>query len=267
MSRHHKGSRWPRLLRSLYIWHRYIGLTAALFVIVLAVTGWILNHTEGFALDTRYVHAETLLDWYGVNVPRQMVHYDVGTHSVTQVGERLYWDDREIPGASGTIIGAVDLPDMVVVALEGQLLLFTPSGELIEQLGDAAGVPAGMRRVGVGTDDTLAVQAAHGDYEADDTLVHWRESGTARVDWSQPSAVPDVLREKLAHAYRGSGLTIERVLLDVHSGRILGQFGVYLVDAAAVLFVLLGLTGVWLWTRRLIAAREHRKGPRHYKAH
>ncbi len=46
MTRHPKARSRAKLLRSLYVWHRYLGLSAALFVILLSATGLALNHTE-----------------------------------------------------------------------------------------------------------------------------------------------------------------------------------------------------------------------------
>ena len=63
----------------------------------------------------------------------------------------------------------------------------------------------------------------------------------------------------LQAAYRGYGLTLERVLLDLHSGRVLGSAGVLLVDAAAILFLLLAISGLWLWSRRRTSTRAHRR--------
>ena len=48
-----------------FLWHRRIGLTAIILVIVLAVTGIMLNHTEALKLDETYVESATLLGWYG----------------------------------------------------------------------------------------------------------------------------------------------------------------------------------------------------------
>ena len=45
-------------------------------------------------------------------------------------------------------------------------------------------------------------------------------------------------------------LPIERLLLDLHSGRFFGRFGPWVMDAAAVLIVLLGVSGTWIWLRR-----------------
>ncbi|MBK8959481.1 MAG: PepSY domain-containing protein [Proteobacteria bacterium] len=55
------------------------------------------------------------------------------------------------------------------------------------------------------------------------------------------------LAATLAEVYRGSGVSYERVLLDVHSGRLFGRVGVWVVDAAAVCLLALALTGTWMF--------------------
>jgi uncharacterized iron-regulated membrane protein len=51
--------------------------------------------------------------------------------------------------------------------------------------------------------------------------------------------------------YRRGGLPLERVILDLHSGRIVGDWGVYVVDGAALLFLALVITGMWRRDDRL----------------
>jgi len=40
------------------------------------------------------------------------------------------------------------------------------------------------------------------------------------------------------------------VILDLHSGRFFGQLGPWVFDAAAVLLILLSLSGTWIWLKR-----------------
>ncbi|MDH3900042.1 MAG: PepSY domain-containing protein, partial [Gammaproteobacteria bacterium] len=143
--------------------------------------------------------------------------------------------------------------------IEGQLLLFTANGELIERLDGATGVPAGMLSLGLTPAGELAIHAAHGYYRTDDSFLEWHETEDLEADWSRSTVPSAELRSALQQAWRGTGLTLERLLLDLHSGRILGSWGVYLVDAAAVLFLLLAISGVWLWGKRRAAARAHRR--------
>jgi hypothetical protein len=216
-------------------------------------TGLTLNHTDTLRLDRRFVNAEWLLDWYRIAPPAETPGFRVGDQGdriVSGLGDRLYLDTRELAGQAGPLLGAVSIEGALVIAVPDQLLLSTPEGELIERLGGADGVPAGMSRIGRGPRGRLIVRGAHGDYSADLERVEWRSEIDPVVSWAEPIDLPSGLRKRLNEAYRGKGLSMERVLLDLHSGRIWGVFGVYLVDAAAVLFLGLSVTGLWMWWRR-----------------
>lgn len=262
MTRHKRNKAPFRLLKSIYIWHRYLGLAAALFVILLSATGLALNHTHELALDSHHVAAPYLLDWYGIHAPREMTSFTAGPATITAVGNRVYWNLAPIPQASTPLIGAVEFAGLVVIGSAGQLLLLTPEGELVERLDGTAGVPAGMQAIGLTPGGALAVHGAHGYYRTDENFLDWHETDSLDARWARASTPSPGLRSALREQWRGTGLTLERVLLDIHSGRILGGWGVYLVDLAAVLFLLLALSGLWLWSRRRASSRAHRRSRR-----
>ncbi|MBL1432554.1 MAG: hypothetical protein COB94_003805 [Gammaproteobacteria bacterium] len=41
----------------------------------------------------------------------------------------------------------------------------------------------------------------------------------------------------------------ERMLLDLHSGRVFGRYGIYVMDFAAIGLLVLSCTGLWIWLR------------------
>ena len=235
--------------RKLRRWHRAFGVTASLFVVVLAITGLALNHTERLELDQKFIGSSLLLDWYNISLPDDPVSFATENHRISLLGERLYFDDKELEDHTVKLFGAVQIDHSIIVAIPGEILLLDQRGELIEKLSGAEGVPAGMQQIGLSPDNDLVVQAAHGAYLADLDSLNWDEKQVLDANWSESSAITDTLKTTLSKAYRGKGLSIERVLLDIHSGRILGGFGVLLIDAAAVLFLILAITGVWMWSR------------------
>jgi len=258
MTRHHKKKSPARLLRSLYIWHRYIGISTAVFVIILTVTGLVLNHTDELELDSSYIQSDLLLDWYGINAPGELLSYTSGSVSVTAVNDQVFWGSEPLSHVSVPLVGLLVYRDLVVIAAGGGLSLYTTEGELIEKLEHVAGVPAGILAIGITAQELLAVKTAQSIYLTDDSMLEWSRAANPEVLWSEAAPVPPGLEEALQAAYRGAGLPVERVLLDLHSGRILGRAGVYLVDAAAILFLLLAMSGVWLWTRRRASVKTHR---------
>lgn len=60
---------------------------------------------------------------------------------------------------------------------------------------------------------------------------------------------PDVPLE-MAEEYRGKGITLEKLLLDIHTGIIIGLPGKILSDLAAISIFLLSATGIYNWWKR-----------------
>lgn len=247
--------------RSMYHWHRYVGISAALFVIMLVITGILLNHTSEFALDKRYVQNQWLLDWYGIAAPEQISSYRTGEHWFSQWQDLLMMDEQELGREDSRLLGVVHYRDMLVVAVQGKVLLFTKQGELIEKLSGSQGVPAGMRAIGLSPDKRVVVNAAHGTYIADQELLQWHDRKVQGVKWSAPDKLPAPVYQTMLELYRGKGLNLERVVLDLHSGRLFGRWGVYVVDAAALLLLFLACSGIWLWSMRWLRERERYNKP------
>jgi uncharacterized iron-regulated membrane protein len=77
------------------------------------------------------------------------------------------------------------------------------------------------------------------------------DSGEGAPDWFTASdSLSGDQRDILATAFRGEGLSLSRIILDLHSGRFFGVIGVILYDLAAICLVILGITGTMLWFRR-----------------
>jgi hypothetical protein len=234
----------------LATWHRRLGLTAAAVVLVLAVTGIALNHTDALGLDERYVWAPWLLSWYGIEAPAEAESCDAGGTRVTRLGDRLYFGRRLVEHDVGSFTGAVPMEGLTVVAVDGDLLILTADGDRVERLGRADGAPAGISGLGLDAAGRVLVRAAHGLYRADPGLLGWThaEAEETAVGWASLNPPDESLLAALRQDYLANILTLERVLLDIHSGRVLGPAGPWLMDAAAILLLVLALTGIWMWT-------------------
>lgn len=247
-----------RKLKSFYVWHRYMGVVAALFAILLSVTGIALNHTGGLRLDETYIKADWLLDWYGIEAPDESTSFAAHEHRITLIADRLYFDRESLEGHFTGLVGVIPFGDMLVAIADGDALLFTNEGELVERLGRQSGVPAGIKAVGLSPDARLVARAAHGLYTVDDGLLTWRhiEIDDNRVRWSRADPAPAELIDFLGQHYRGNIIPLERVLLDLHSGRIFGAAGPWVMDAAALLLIALAVTGTFIWIKWLTRRRK-----------
>jgi len=245
-------------LKSMYQWHRYIGITIAFFVIILSITGILLNHTTEFKLSTRHIKNEALLKHYGIRAPDNVRSHVSNNIWVSQWGSRLYLDKKDLGEINSQLIGIMYYKEMIVIGLSDNLLLYTADGELIEKLSSEGGIPPVVTAIGITDNHLLAVNSTQGTYVADIDLTSWHKEPQAKTIWNSPENLPKPLHDILLIEYRGKGLNMERVLLDIHSGRLLGTGGVYFMDVVALLLIFLACSGLWIWTMRLIKQSRHK---------
>jgi len=237
--------------RSIGVWHRYIGVSAAFFLALLSITGLLLNHGDSLDLEHRFIRSKLLLDWYGIAAPEESISFAAGSHVITQLGKRLYYEDRPLEGKYGHLTGTVATDDALLVAAGKSALLLTPDGELIERIDEGDDLPLGIIAVGLDAVARPVIRTATGIYQPDRNWLRWVRSEPATdVNWARPVAISTDLGERIRRHYLGNSLSVERVLLDIHSGRILKGAGTAVADAIAILMLILTTTGVWTWLRR-----------------
>ena len=202
--------------RAVLIWHRRVGLLAAVLVLALAVTGIVLNHGAALGLNRAYLDSSWLLDWYGMNPKTPPRAYRIGGKWLVRIENRLFFDGEM--GVDGV-----------------------------------ARAPGRLQRVAAAPDGGLVVETDRGRFRTDSASgynewVEWR-AGRGDPVWLAPRMPPAGVRNRVLVVFRGPGLSWDRLILDIHSGRILGAWGPYAMDLAALGLILLAATGFYNWLR------------------
>ncbi len=240
--------------RFLYKSHRYAGLFSAVILIMLAVTGIALNHTEDLKLDSQMIQSDTILDWYGVSSPTDFKSFSAGQHWLTIANQQIYFDHSLLLKQQNRLLGAVETNEFVAAAFSNSLMMLTLEGELIEQSPFEAIV-----RIGIGSQQQVVIQTETELMVSDDGLLSWHPYHNKQIKWSTPRQPPKPIAKSIKHSFRTSVLPMERVLLDIHSGRFFGYAGVVLVDISGILLILLALSGCSIWLKHKFRALKHRK--------
>lgn len=222
-----------------------------IFVVLLSVTGIFLNHSSELRLDQRHVRVPWLLDWYGIEAPPVVSSHAVAEHRITLVGERLYFNDEELAEGITGLVGAVAIPRFIAVATRDDVLLLTRSGTLIERMPLAGELAGGAEAIGTAR-TALIVRSEGALFQADEELVGFdlcTDIKETDIAWSAPSDVPPDELDTLQAAYRGAGVSVERLLADLHSGRLFTQAGPIVMDAVGIALIALSAFGILLWFR------------------
>jgi len=243
----HRRRRHKRLRRL----HRWLGLTCIVFLLILSITGVALNHSDELGLERRFLGSSWLLDWYGFNVPEPAASYAVEQQRVSLVGNRLYLDATEAARGIRELTGAISWDGLIVATTSESLLYLSADAELVDRLEVGSELPGSIQNSTVDAGRLLLRSEGRVfEYIESSLSAVVLEDASGGVVWSAATPVPAELLAEIHLSYRGPGLSVERLLYDLHSGRWLAGAGVWIMDGVAVLIIILSVTGFVLWRRR-----------------
>ncbi len=221
-----------------------------MFVVLLSISGLALQHSATLGLDTGQAGTGWMLRFYGIDRPQVAASFSAGGDYVSGIGNALYFSEQRLQGIFAPLRGVVATAFGFAAATGNQLVLLTENGELVETLTAVHGIPRNLQRIGL-AGDTVVLQALVDIYSIDlDTAEVVPLDQDQPVRWSETIATPADTAAVIEQDYAASLISWERILLDVHSGRILGRGGAILMDVMAILFLFMAVTGIFLWTRK-----------------
>ncbi|MGK0297003.1 MAG: hypothetical protein ACI9XC_000603 [Gammaproteobacteria bacterium] len=242
--------------QSINNWHKILGMVATIFIIVLSITGFLLLHTDDFKLQDKLVANEILLNWYDIKPEQSPISYKVGSKWITIIDDQVYFEKQSLPNYNELFHGAVYWDNFYVLAFENSLDLLTEDGERIERLTNLHGVPQGIENIGIDGEAGIYLKTSNDYFMSDLDLTTWQPTIQREIRWSVHSEAPNSYIDQIMQLYRGSGLPMERIILDLHSGRILGRPGIWIVDIVVIIFLALSFTGWWSWFKRRALQKE-----------
>ncbi len=149
--------------------------------------------------------------------------------------------------SSGRLLGVYRFDELSVVVTSKEMLLVpVEDGVPIERTEFAFTA----NRFGLSDNLDLLIDTPGGVQVSTDLGANWRAEIPLSVQWLSVSSRPPSVDE--ARRYATGQLSWERWLQDLHSGRFFGVIGVWLMSFAGAAFMLLSVTGLYMWysTRR-----------------
>jgi hypothetical protein len=243
-------------MRAWYKWHKRLGITLFLFLLFMAISGFFLNHTQTLGLSERYIN-HSLIDWLynkKVTLPKQGVLLEQKTAPqwlVENDKHQLWLHDKLLYQLLDKehLITAINDSEFSMIVSSHRLLLITETGEIIDELL----APASIVRAGL-SQETLVIETVVGYWQSNEAFTNWQQAdpikqSTWQIDWHTLTKLSKEDQKQLQRLWLGNSISLERFLQDLHSGRLLGSFGVWLVDLFALLSIILSITGLRIWLK------------------
>ena len=245
-------------IKTNILWHRRLGLSTFVVLIFLAISGFALNHSPGLKLNQINLSSNWLLTWYGFEVP-VAEGFQVGEKWFYQDGNKaLLVDGNSVASCTAPLSAVAQTTDSVFALCADGLKLLTSDGQLVEQFGAIDGLPANTQAVTVLdnriylTIGSTTIASAIMEFNANTLGLTVADVVPQTLKDTQQAAtpLPKFLQKKLKEQSPGPSISLETVILDLHSGRFFGQFGVLFIDLIGLLVCILSITGLVAWIKR-----------------
>ncbi len=230
----------------LHKWHRRIGLLASTFIIFLVITGIVLQHSDELGLPTKYLASSWLLNYYGIK-PNPITTYQLGNQTISHAGYNLYLSGKPIAENVDKLYGAIYKDNQIIIATSNSLIVIDHDGNLFDEITKLDGLAEPPLGISNSANHTLIIRGISKYWESKNGLFDWQEYSGPHPKWTTPSITLPALRQVIETHDMSQQISLERFLLDAHSGRFFGIYGVYVIDVAAILLMILSITGIWLW--------------------
>lgn len=248
------------LKRVVTRWHRRIGLSSAVVIIFLVLSGIALNHIESLYKPQSFVSTVWLLNWYDIPQPSDVSGYQFSSLPPGDKASDIIWSDGTILIHQSAalfnqqaILGIKTYQGIVYIFTSNELHLYTLDGQKVESTTLATGAYLRFDQV-LNTDQNnlVGLKSEGGElnlYNLDDMtfILNAVEVPTLKDTLNTPLLAFEA-DAKLAREFI---LLQSKVLTDIHSGRFFGKVGPWIIDFFSLAFLFLALSGFFLWLKRL----------------
>ncbi len=235
-------------LRSL---HRYSGIVAAIFIVFLTVTGILLNHTGMFKLDKNYLHHPAILSLYDIK-PIEVKSYHIDNQWINFDSLAVYFNTKPLTSCKN-LTGVIRFKDYIVISCETTLLLLGKNGNVIEIIDTNLDLPVPLIGLSSNT-ESIFVHSPSGIYSFDPENIEFVKTISVKdsnlMTLSNSSIAPNSMINTIINSSTANSITVEHLLLDIHTGRIFGTFGILIIDAAALILLFMAASGLYIWLKK-----------------
>jgi hypothetical protein len=251
---HNRAKTKRKLPRELYRWHRRIGASAALFVVWIVISGWLLNHSDSLKLAQQQIYSPALAHWYNLHYAVPTKIFNSKNHWLVNNDETLILDSKILSTQFSNVIGLTQSEQFIAIASNHEILLLDAQNQVVDKLNESSLPFKYITKIGSGCDGIAITDA---DADADDNNPIHTLSSQDGLEWqpcSQPitwSTAKPINTDQLKQLEPQlvPAISVEKIIIDLHTGRFFGRYGAFVVDVIGLCLMLLALSGLWLFLR------------------
>jgi len=221
--------------------HRWLGVFASLWLLLLATTGLLLQHSEQWGLNNKFISHSYILKSYGIGA--QFIAFEQNKHRLVQIDGQLIEDSIVTIKLIDNINSAIFHQSHWIVTTNSQIFWLDATGQIIQSMDELDELPLPIDNIGI-SNDSLLILSNKKVYDINTLKMTSQPHNSIR--WAQ-ALTNSQLKEKAIQMTSSNYLSYEQLLFDLHAGISAPSL---LNDMAAIALIILSLSGIYLFFRK-----------------
>lgn len=238
-----------RLRKFLRKFHRWIGILASLWLLLLASTGFLLQHSDDWHLDKKYIQNPFLLKANGIG--KQFIAFNQGAHQLIQLDYQIIQDKNVSVKLTQPIKSAIYSQSQWIVATDTHIYWLNEQGQIVQTMDDLDDIPTPIAALGI-KDQQLFIRSNNRIFSL--PSLNSLDIAEADIQWKQGTTDAKHKIVTLQH-HNTDYLSYEQFLFNIHAG--ITAPGI-LNDFAAISLIILSLSGIFLFFKKRKTNRQQR---------
>ena len=230
-----------KIKRFIRKFHRWLGVFASLWLLLLATTGLLLQHSEQWGLNKKFISHSFILKAYGIGA--QFKAFEQNKHRLVQIDGQLIEDSIVTIKLSENINSAIYHQSHWIVTTNSQILWLDATGQIIQSMDELDGLPLPIDNIGI-SNNSLYILSNKKVYDINSLKISNQSHDS--IKWVQALTNPQ-LKEESIQLTSSNYLSYEQLLFDLHAGITAPSL---LNDMAAIALIILSLSGIYLFFRK-----------------
>ncbi len=173
-----------------------------------------------------------------------------GSEQLIHFGDTLYYNEQKIVKGDYPL-SILEGSMLTAIVTSHSVVQITRSGELVESMNTDQLPFTEIIFAGRNKENNPVLRTDEGDYEADaDWIDLTPYKGNFLIEPLSELDLSTAEKEAFSKRFQGDGVSLYRVILDLHSGRLFGIGGRTMMDLSALAILLLILSGMSGWLRK-----------------
>lgn len=230
--------------------YRFTAIIFTLLFIIMTLTALILNNADSLGLSKYSVKNEWLLNQYNIMPPKDYTSFAVGEHHITASDGFLYFNHQVISTNINDLKGAAALNEFIIAVTPNSLFILSKKGSLVDKHPLSKETIGSVNGIAI-EGEQLVIRTSRGMFAASENFDSFNSINFFKAPkWISSTKLPDSHWQALQQNIRGHALSWQQVFIDIHKGRLFSPLGPWMTNSAAILFLLMVSSGIWLWTHK-----------------